>query len=144
MFITVSISDIIRRIYAESALRFATAKAGERPGLLIRDNEPALRRMTIDVFFEIVGSLARHVSDFGPEPAADDTEILYLEMDCAECTAAASLLATAVYGRLTSLVYADCSPASAASGLKISESAVEQLAGTTRAAVSCGRLRPGR
>lgn len=77
MFLTVSIEDILKRIYAESALRFAAARISEKPSILIRDHEKALRRLIIDQFYEIVGMLAPAVIDFGPQPTPDDSEILY-------------------------------------------------------------------
>ena len=144
MFITISITDIIKRIYAESALRFAAASRDNLPSVLIRDNEAALRRLACDTFFDIVGRMASHITDFGPQPVADDTDILYMELDGTDTPAAAGLLATAVHGGMSSIIYADISPSRSATGAATATAAIAELVSTLRPTVSCGVVRPSR
>ncbi len=72
MRVSISISAILREIYAMSALRsYSRQTKSEMPPLLTRDNEAALRPVIADALTYVMMPVARHISDCNlvdPEP----------------------------------------------------------------------------
>lgn len=142
MRLTISISDITKRIYAISAMKAVSAPDGVRPAVLTRDNATLLRRLIRDCFARTVGEMAALVSAFTLLDPDDGNDILWLETDdtvARSAGVASENLATAVLGRVLGLAYTDADDESA---LRYAALADEAIRGLRRLGAHCGRVRP--
>lgn len=140
MKLTISISDITKRIYAISAMKAVSASDSARPAVLTRDNALLLRRLIRDCFARTVGEMASRVSDFSPLDPDNGDDILWLESSESACLSpgvASETLATAVLCRVMELAYAGEECAGQYASL-----AADTISGLRRMSAHCGRLHP--
>lgn len=145
MNITISITQMLRGVYADAALMSASMDGTRRPPLLRREHEKALKRAVRSVWATLMGELAPYVGafDFMPTAAmpAEDPEMLNVELTGPQAEAnGAGLrlqLEAALERRLLALAYRETWPEAAAANEAL---AAQALAGFK--ALSRGPMAP--
>lgn len=140
MRITISISDITRRIYAVSAIKAVNADGNCGPAVLTRDNALLLRRLIRDSFALSVGRLADIVTDFSILDPDDGDDLLWIETEAVAASpgVAAESFAAGVLGRTMALAWSGSDLPQAEEYTRLSDTALGQL---TRRTARCGCIR---